>query len=1616
MNPGDAKTPGIASPRNDSQGTLSQLRLIDRQCRQFEDEWRSGSRPSIEAILVACPEASSDPQLHDLLLNELIVLDVMLRTDSGESLRLESYLERFSSSRVDIASAFQNGLSSLQPLPADVDEVPIQIGDYRIVQEIGRGGMGIVYEAEQVSLRRRVALKTLLKRGPGDINHRRRFDREARAIARLHHTNIVDVFGNGEHQGMPFFAMRLIDGAGLDSLIRQARAGDSSSQSSTPAYRVPATDSASLDANSSKGEPRITATTGHQQSRPTIPDDIDQRCEFAAKIGSQIGLALNYAHERGVVHRDLKPSNVLIDSAGTAWLTDFGLARLLESETEADLTGDGRLLGTLRYLPPESMDGPCGPAGDQYSLGLTLYEIIALRPAYERTDTAGLIADLKHVAPPRLNLLQPKTPSDLVTIIHKAIDREPSARYSSAAAFAEDLSRFLNNEPILARRISAWERLSRWSRQNRGLALSLAAVASLLLVASVGSAMTAGYLRRLNTTLQTTVSDLTTTTEALTQKTSELTVSRNKAEQVATENIQLAKEALAAREEAEDSVYFSRIALADQAWHTNDVQGALDLLKKCEPTAGGIDRRRWEFGYLKSLCQQQIVHFPGQKFSSPEYLYSAAYSPDGRWLAVGSASPWDSGSLSDVGLWDMDNFHLIGVARTDQNAPQRLSFSRDNAKIGLFDGSGKLVGAIGLMSPAPISIDGLSADTFLPTPSVIAEYERHSSDAGPVNLKDRVTGQLIRTLLPPGGTRGTAVSSDGKRIAIASDDSALRIWDIEDGTQTHTLRGHTNSLIATEFDPVHFQIVSTAADGIRIWDLTRQQQQQTLHVPPTLPLGEELVDFTFSADGTSLIAVERSNKVFTIGAVRIDTGELQQLKRLPHLRITTMQQGHKVSLSSTSQRFVAPVSEPHNALMVCDLASGRMQQTLASESAETITAILSNDGRFVATACHIASPIVIWDNATGKRLHELQPEIEILPERSSYGPPAIAFSPSGDQIAIGYSHSKGVTVWDTATGKLKARLMFEDFQSTFSCSFSSDGTQLAASTTVEDSVAVFDIASERQRLSLSGPNGMKAIAFSPKEPRLAVVGAQGPVYLWDSESGQLILRLNRSAPGRRSYGFRPLVKWSNDGRQLAANDWTGRIDVWNSADPATEAIDRKNIALTRSILWNLQQAVKENGKDPESAMRIATTYADREDLSTSLRLARGLMWLHLGHPERAAGDLCPTGSFPDEWRSMLPVLLTENFEGDGLPLLADIARLRPDVPEFQVALADLAARRDDYAAERKHLDKAIELYEQQFVADPKNQVLAVCLAGLMERSLWSNWTPLKVLSAESAAGASLDLSDDGSILATGVNAGGDKYTVTVTVTAENSEKTSEVIAAIRLDVLPDSSLPQGGPGRHESGNFHLQEFLLFDSASTSSSDRTPLRIQEAWASYQYPAKDVEIAGTIDAEDNRVWHVWSKSGSPSFGIYVLEKPILKKDLPLTIELQHKQETPLNIGRFRISAYSDLLSVQRMRENRRLRHYHMPPFLSLAFAQFLHLRPEDALQTLPAEPETDQVSETVLRHLLKARANRVLGHTQQTTDNYTALLKILQDHDMPPTFEWLRTEAVIEATAFLDQSKL
>ncbi len=302
--------------------------------------------------------------------------------------------------------------------------VPEEWGDFRIVREIGRGGMGVVCEAYQGSLNRHVALKFLPEHG--DLA---RFRREARAAGRLHHTNIVPVFGVGEHEGRPYYVMQFIPGRGLDSVIAEGK-------------------------------------------RPT-----DWR--GVARIGLQVANALAYAHAQGVIHRDIKPSNLLIDDRSVVWVADFGLAK---ADDGPDLTRTGDVLGTLRYMPPEAFEGRAGARGDVYALGLTLYEVLALRPAFDEKERGPLVRRITAGEVPRLERLEPEVPRDLVTIVHKAIERDPSHRYGSAAELAEDLRRFLDDEPIRARRMSTVDRLGRWVRRHKAVA-ALSAVASFLLIA-----------------------------------------------------------------------------------------------------------------------------------------------------------------------------------------------------------------------------------------------------------------------------------------------------------------------------------------------------------------------------------------------------------------------------------------------------------------------------------------------------------------------------------------------------------------------------------------------------------------------------------------------------------------------------------------------------------------------------------------------------------------------------------------------------------------------------------------------------------------------------------------------------------------------------------------------------------------------------------------------------------------------------------------------------------------------------------------------------------------------------------------------------------------------------
>ena len=373
--------------------------------------------------------------------------------------------------------------------PASLAGVRLErLGDFRIVRELGRGGMGIVFEAEQESLGRRVAIKVLPRQSLLEAKQLRRFTREARIAASLHHTNIVPVFGVGEQDGFHYYVMQYIRGAGLDRIIaRLAQAGPPDDGSDAALLPVEA-DSAQAEVEILVR--RLAAAPDAAAAGPPSGRLGGRYWTYAARIGLQVASALQYAHEQGTLHRDVKPANLLLDARGVVWVSDFGLAKAIQSE---DVTQTGQITGTLRYMAPEQFRGQTDARSDIYSLGLTLYELLTLRPAYDETDRSRLVRRITEgqVEPPRK--LDGRIPRDLETIVLKAIDREPDRRYQSAGDLATDLRCFLEDRPIQARRATSPERLWRWCRRNPALAgLTGATMLLILLVAVIA---TAGYVR-----------------------------------------------------------------------------------------------------------------------------------------------------------------------------------------------------------------------------------------------------------------------------------------------------------------------------------------------------------------------------------------------------------------------------------------------------------------------------------------------------------------------------------------------------------------------------------------------------------------------------------------------------------------------------------------------------------------------------------------------------------------------------------------------------------------------------------------------------------------------------------------------------------------------------------------------------------------------------------------------------------------------------------------------------------------------------------------------------------------------------------------------------------------
>jgi len=469
---------------------------IDHFAEEFSAGMRRGESPSVEDFVAKYPEHADEIRA---VLPAVEMLEQLSRQNAAAA-KTEAFLANLN-----------------------------RLGDYRIIGELGRGGMGVVFKAEQESLGRHVALKVLHHGSAMNDVQRQRFEREAQAAAALHHTNIVPVFGVGEHAGHHYYVMQFISGQGLDQWIRQQALAVETSPSQASADRLTDATQASVgacdssndsnvgseklgthdDATSQFDAPNVdadvreddTPNTGSRQARPgdhlqrpqPVRDPQRGACHdwtVIAEIGRQIAQALDYAHRQGTLHRDIKPANLIRDRQGKVWITDFGLAKLA---AEADLTQTGDVVGTLRYMAPEQFQGHADERTDVYGLGLVLYELLTLRPAFNEEDRGRLFQQVLGQAPPAPRQIVSGIPLDLETIVLKSIATEPKHRYQTADQLAHDLALCLDDRPIRARRTNWIERLWRWCRRNPALAAASSAVAGLLIL--VVMLTTYGYFR-----------------------------------------------------------------------------------------------------------------------------------------------------------------------------------------------------------------------------------------------------------------------------------------------------------------------------------------------------------------------------------------------------------------------------------------------------------------------------------------------------------------------------------------------------------------------------------------------------------------------------------------------------------------------------------------------------------------------------------------------------------------------------------------------------------------------------------------------------------------------------------------------------------------------------------------------------------------------------------------------------------------------------------------------------------------------------------------------------------------------------------------------------------------
>lgn len=1003
--------------------------------------------------------ATRDPLDH--LANEYFELQ-----RAGNAPDLETWL----ASRPEHADALREmipALAALQdavaPRHAAVPQPGSWLGDFRLLREVGRGGMGVVFEAIEEPLQRRVALKVLPFQALLDSRLRERFDREAKAAARLDHPNIVPVYGAGEAGGVPYFAMRFVDGRTLDVVLseiadRNLRDASGSSVADT------------LESTSAAG--------------PYF--------RVAARIARDVARALVHAHEGGVIHRDIKPGNLILDRDGEVHVADFGLCK---ADDLGAVTRTTDVLGTLRYMAPEQVQGHADARSDIYSLGATLYEMVTRRSAHPGEDRIALaraVVERQPVAPRRIDR---RIPRDLETIILKAIDKDPAFRYATAGDLADDLDAFLKNRPISGRRPSLVYLLRLAARRHRK-AVVAATVAVLLAVGGI-----ALYIQSLN---------------------------------------EWRRAETAQRIEVERQSYFARIAAAQGALALGQTGYARQHLDQCR-----VDQRHWEWNYLAAQLDNSTLH----RAIGRSGIRDLTLSSDGDTLVAAC----DDGRVYLVDPKTLEVRHAL----RHPHAVRGIAFVGDSNRLATacFDGDVRVWNvATGVLeftlSGQKVRLFGIASD---PDGKLLIA----TGSNGSVQVWDVATRELRSRLEGHKGFVWRAsVHPQGNRVATSGSDNTVRIWRMSDGECLDVLphpggeQATTNHSLPVRYSPDGAWLASgdqlgnvilrdastheirmTLEHDVRAWDLRFLPNDQLVvtyfdRSNAIWDLRDQKIIQHLRGQGMSATSVTVSADGLRVFAGSYDGVRVWTLPARPGTR--TIQYKDKGALCGTAISETLLATATGSDVVVWDALRGTRQQVLQGNCSRVNSLASTPDGA-VLMAGDRAGHIVAWNLPDGTMRWQASPKRGCVED--------LDVSADGT-VAAACSIGLGVQLYSVHDGSVLRTIEIAG-NATHSARLFPDGKRVATSHS-DGRVIVWSIDSGKPLLEVPGDGRPSRIAVDPKGLRIASSQFGGGVRIVDARDGRILATMT----GHLAMPYWPA--FSPDGSRLATAGRDGSVRLWDT--------------------------------------------------------------------------------------------------------------------------------------------------------------------------------------------------------------------------------------------------------------------------------------------------------------------------------------------------------------------------------------------------------------------------------------------------------------------------------------